>query len=167
MKIKSIPIILLPLLLVLYGCSLNAPQQQIPELRSGIQGLEFEFLKNAPPPIVFEESSFPAILRVKNIGAYSIENEQALLTLGVERDYTKKVIVETGGKVVSEASGEMRNEATFTLPGKTLIATLCYPYETALITSVCIDPDPNGIRPTKKSCTVQDVSFPQGQGAPV
>ncbi len=190
-------IIFLSLLFFILGCS-GVKQQQIPEFRSGTQGLEFEFLKNAPPTIVFEESAFPAIVKVKNLGAYSIEAEQALLTLGVERDYTNEVSVDVGGRVNSESSSEkIKNEAVFTLPGKTLvntkgdeeivsftitpsridpqsethktslIATLCYPYQTELIASVCIDPDPNNIRTTKKSCTVQDISYSQGQGAPV
>ena len=179
------------------ACSGTPKQHPLPELRSGTSGLEFEFLKNAPPAVVFEGSEFPSILRVKNIGAYSIEEDLALLTLGIERDYTKKVKVEVGGRVATESSGDIKNEASFTLPGKTLInakgeeeivsftiepskidpqsethpttliATLCYPYETELITSSCIDPDPNNIRPTKKSCTVQDTTFSQGQGAPV
>jgi hypothetical protein len=180
------------LLLFVSACSAQTTKP-IPDVRSGTQGLEVEFLKNAPPALVFEESNFPAILRVKNLGAFSIEKEPAILSLGVERDYTKKIAVEVGGRVTSETP----HEAMFTLPGKTLInpkgdeevisftltpskidpqsethpttliATVCYPYQTELITSVCIDPDPNNVRPVKKSCTVQDSTFPQGQGAPV
>lgn len=181
------------LLAFMTACSQTSKQQPLPELRSGISGLEFEFLKNAPPALVFEKSNFPVMLRIHNIGAYAIEEEEAILTLGIERDYIEKVSVEVGGRVTSESP----NEAIFTLPGKTLtnlkgeeeilsftitpsnidpqseshkstlIATLCYPYHTELIASVCIDPDPNNIRPIKKSCTVQDASYPQGQGAPV
>ncbi len=49
----------------------------------------------------------------------------------------------------------------------TVVATLCYPYETQLDTTVCIDSDVSNLRPGKKACTVQDLVFSNGQGAPV
>ena len=185
---------LLAALLLIAACSPSSgAKKELPEVRSGTQGLEFEFLKNAPPKQVFEQSSFPIILRLKNLGAYAIPDQQGILSLAVERDYMGFVAVETGGRISSEAP----NEALFSMEGKSLlntkgdeevvsftvtpskidpqsethpsiaIATLCYPYETELLATVCIDPDPNSIRPGKKSCTAQDIPFGNGQGAPV
>lgn len=48
----------------------------------------------------------------------------------------------------------------------TVFATVCYPYQTKLSTSVCIDPDIYNLRPGKKACEVKNLAF-SGQGAPV
>ncbi len=48
----------------------------------------------------------------------------------------------------------------------TITATLCYPYQTNLSTTICIDPDVAGIRPGKKACNVKDMVF-SSQGAPI
>lgn len=186
--------IIISIALLLLGCqSTGKKPQEVPDFRSGTSGLEMAFLKNAPPKQAFEQSSFPVLVRVKNQGTFSIPQTQGMLSLGVERDYTKSVLVEQGGRVSSEND----NEALFYLPGKSLIntkgeeeiisftvtpskidpqsethkslltATLCYPYRTDLLTSVCVDPDPYSIKPGKKPCTAQDLTFASGQGAPV
>lgn len=47
-----------------------------------------------------------------------------------------------------------------------VFATVCYPYQTKLSTSVCIDPDIYNLKPKKKACEVKNLAF-SGQGAPV
>jgi hypothetical protein len=49
----------------------------------------------------------------------------------------------------------------------TILATACYPYETILGTSICIDTDILQERKGEKACENQDLSFTTGQGAPV
>lgn len=49
----------------------------------------------------------------------------------------------------------------------TLFATLCYPYQTKLSASACIDPDIYNLGPDTKACETKDLSFSGGQGAPV
>lgn len=181
--------------LLLAGCGTTsqAGGKNIQDVQTGTAGLEMEFLKNAPPKIVFEQTLFPVMLRVKNTGTYTLKDKKAVLSLGVERDYTSSVNVEAGGRI----SRSNDNEAEFVLEGKTplnpkgdeevitytveagkidpqseshpsiVLASLCYPYQTTLAASVCIDPDPNNVRPIKKSCAVQDLSYGSGQGAPV
>ena len=186
-------LLLAPLAISGCGTSQQAGGKNIQDVQTGTTGLEVEFLKNAPPKIVFEKTLFPVMLRVKNTGTYPIAEKKAILSLGVERDYISSINVEEGGRI----SRNNDNEAMFTLEGKTplnpkgdeevitytveagkidpqseshpstIIASLCYPYETKLAASVCIDPDPNNVRPIRKSCTVQDLSYSSGQGAPV
>lgn len=49
----------------------------------------------------------------------------------------------------------------------TIFVTACYPYNTVLGTSVCIDPDIIGQEKRQKACAVKDLAFSDGQGAPV
>ncbi len=49
----------------------------------------------------------------------------------------------------------------------TVIATACYPYQTMLTSTVCVDTDPLGIRHKNKVCSVQNIDGNAGQGAPV
>lgn len=183
------------ILLMLVSCGKSQEQKPLPDVRTGLDGLSMEFVKNAPPAVVFENTQFPAILRVKNIGAHSIPKDTgAILSLAIERDYTTGIALETSSRV---EQGSDKNEAKFSVEGKTLvntkgdeevisytltagrlepqsethlsnaIASLCYPYSTEIVTSVCIDTDPNGIRPIKKSCSQENLAFSAGQGAPV
>lgn len=163
----------------------------------GTQGLTAEFGKNAPPPRVFESSSFPILLRIRNSGAYGITSntEFGVISIGRERDYIPSLSVEKNNMVFE---GTTDNEVFFHVEGKTKInpkgdeivvfinaktgkldpqseqklsniitATLCYPYKTMLSTTVCIDPDTANVRPGKKVCEVKELAYTNGQGAPI
>lgn len=87
----------------------------------GTQGLTAEFVKGAPPPKVFESSSFPILLKIRNNGAYSIKGRQephlsGLMVIGNEKDYIRIVSVE---KNTRAKSGATQNEIWFDLEGKT------------------------------------------------
>ncbi|MBI3035751.1 hypothetical protein HYY71_05510 [Candidatus Woesearchaeota archaeon] len=89
----------------------------------GTQGLAAEFVKGAPPPKVFESSSFPILIRIRNSGAYSLKGEQqpplsGLMSIGNEKDYVRIVSVE---KNIRASSGATPNEIWFDLEGKTQI----------------------------------------------
>lgn len=167
----------------------------------GTQGLSAEFAKTSPPPRVFEDSSFPILLKIRNSGAYSISKDKqgagdlgVAVSIGREKDYIPNLIFEKDNML---SLGATDNEAFFYIDGKTQInpkgdeivvsinartgkldpqseqksstitATLCYPYKTILDTTICIDPDVAGIRPGKKACTLRDLTFNSGQGAPI
>jgi len=49
----------------------------------------------------------------------------------------------------------------------TILATACYPYKTIFGSSVCIDTDIYGTRRGQKVCSIKDLKFSEGQGAPV
>ncbi len=162
----------------------------------GFQGLIAEFSKTAPPPTVFQESSFPIFIRLRNVGAYDIKDKNGgkngIISLGLEKDYVKDVTIEPDPRLAFDS-----NTLKFDIDGKSQInakgdeifvnfnaktkkldpqsethtsaitATLCYPYQTLAAATVCIDPDPSGTRPGKKVCQVQDITFSRGQGAPI
>jgi hypothetical protein len=84
---------------------------------------------------------------------------------------------EVRGKSLSNPSGESI-VVTATLQAKELsslshvhsssvFATVCYPYETKLSTSVCIDADIHNLGGAEKACEAKDLVFQSGQGAPV
>lgn len=183
-------------IIFLIGCNNATSKTKVSDVDVyvGTEGLTAEFSKSVPPPRVFEDSNFPILLRIRNKGAYSIKEKLGgLISIGVEKDYISKLFVEEN----NQFSGDEENELFFYLDGKTKInpkgdeivatinaktgkldpqsetrtstitATLCYPYKTTLSTTVCIDPDVSGIRPGKKVCTVKELSFNKGQGAPI
>ncbi len=194
-------VIILFFLVTLIGCNQQTATPREINVYVGTQGLTAEFSKSAPPPKVFEESSFPILIKIRNRGAYSIkDNPQvvggigSVLSIGREKDYIPILTYENNVRI---KEGATDNERFFYLEGKTQInpqgdelvvaanaktgrlepqseskastmtATLCYPYRTILSTTVCIDPDYAGIRPSKKVCTVKEITYSSGQGAPI
>ena len=159
----------------------------------GTQGMSAEFSKTAPPPTVLQDSNFPILIKLKNSGAYGITEKKGLMSIGIEKDYAKiisldgnpslgefnlnKIPFEIAGKSPSNPKGDEIYISLNAKTGKldpqsethtsTITATLCYPYQTMASATVCIDPDPSGIRPGKKVCTAKDMTFGSGQGAPI
>ena len=121
---------------------------------------------------------------------------QGLITIGREKDYVPILEIKEESRL-AKSSGPSDNEMTFFIDGRsqinpngdewvaslkaktskldaqserrisTITANLCYPYKTVLSTTVCIDPDIEGIRPGKKVCKVAAQPFANGQGAPL
>ena len=199
---KKFTIIILISLIFITACTTSyKTTTTTPDLRIGFYGMTLEFLKGSPPVKIFEGDSFPVTIKVKNNGAYSIkESNPAVISLGVEKDYTKNVKLEqysgTSIPIYGSYAFEEQN-AHFVIGGRTqinprggeeiiiykleagkidpkseahlstVIATLCYPYETILDSTICVDTDINNLRPIKKVCNMQDLIFNNGQGAPV
>ena len=199
---KKVPIIIITFIFLFSACTIQTNQKPTDiDVRVGTTGLTTEFLKNTPPPRVFEGDKFPATIKVKNAGATNVKDYQAILSLAVEKDYTKSVQLSSSKNVHlyegDKKDANVQNIAAFGMEGRsqintnggeevvsynlvagkvdpqsefhssTVIATLCYPYDTILSTTFCMDTDPNNLRPGKKVCKLQDLSFPNGQGAPV
>ncbi len=197
-RAKKFPIIIA--LLLISACTAQSSQKPKDiDIRVGLNGLIMEFVKNTPPQKVFETDIFSVILNIRNNGASDVkkENDQyAFLSLGIEKDYTKKLQLQAAGNIKKVNEGEEAS-AMFGLNGRsqinqigdfevvsyqltagnvdpqsethksTVIATLCYPYQTILDATVCIDTDLSSTRPGKKVCSMQDLNFGSGQGAPV
>ena len=182
-------------LLLIIGCSTSTTTSKSAQVNVyvGSEGLTAEFAKTAPPPRVFEQSSFPILIKIRNKGAYSVGVSRAgILAIGREKDYVPEITLEPNPKM-----GQRGDILLFGVEGKTKInpkgdeliaaitaktskldpqsenkestitATLCYPYQTLLSTTVCIDPDIGELRPSKKACNVKEISFNTGQGAPI
>ena len=193
---KFFPIVL-TLIIFILGCSGQTQKTKEIDVRVGLIGLTMEFLKNTPPQRIFEGDKFPVVIKVKNAGAAYIKDKQGVLSLAFEKDYTKSVELLQSGNVQPFPESNIKNTAVFDLEGRTkinqkggeevisynlvsgrvdpqsefhsstVIATLCYPYETILDSTVCIDTDISNLRPGKKVCKLQDLAFANGQGAPV
>ena len=189
-------LLLIVLSVLLISCQFSGTsttgQREI-DTHIGFDGLTAEFSKDAPPQVVFEDSSFPILLKVRNNGAYDIKEKKGTITIGREKDYVTGLVQATSTKV-GILSGD---SASFDVDGKSILnpygeeillqwnaktgkldpqseikqsvitATLCYPYQTILTTTLCIDPDVFGLRPGKKACNVKDMGFSSGQGAPI
>lgn len=187
------------IVLLLIGCAKTSSTSKSKEvdIYVGFDGLVAEFAKNAPPARVLEQSSFPILLKIRNKGAYSINELSGLkgiLSIGREKDFVPKVSFEYDSRVIK---GDNENEVYFYVDGKTqlnpngdeiiisaaadtgkldpqseyrtstITVNLCYPYKSVLSATVCIDPDVAGIRPGKKVCNVKELVLGNGQGAPV
>jgi len=162
------------------------------DIRKGTDGLDMEFLKNAPPENVFEgsqddggkviTSDFPISLRLKNEGASNIEegilifaSEKAYVNVSLESKERQEFIIKGKSiyspvgdeEFVTLTAGAKRISAQSETHPSTIFATACYPYNTILGTSVCIDTDIIGEVRGKKVCDIKDLTFSEGQGAPV
>src|SRR3989338_10816840 len=124
------------------------------------------------------------------------EGGRGVLVLGIENDVigieangfgdaesasmdrqTGKILLNLEGKSMINPNG-MQDSISIGLRTKkvggqsesrksTISATACYDYGTTLEGEICVDTDPNSLRPGRKQCSVKDLAFPQGQGAPV
>lgn len=127
-------------------------------------------------------------------GINELNGLKGLLTIGTEKDYVKSTTFQSGERIFN---GDKDNEIYFFVDGKTQInpqgdelivpivgktgkldpqserristitANLCYPYKTVLSTTLCLDPDIAGLNTGKKVCSVKDIDFNSGQGAPI
>lgn len=194
-KFKLLLIVLSVLLISCQFSGTSTAGQREIETHVGFDGLTAEFSKDAPPQVVFEESRFPILLKLRNNGAYDIKEKKGTITIGREKDYVTRLDQATSTKVGVFSEGS--DSASFDVDGKSILnpygeeillqwnakagkldpqseikqsvitATLCYPYQTILTATICIDPDTFGLRPGKKACNVKDIGFGSGQGAPV
>lgn len=165
-------------------------------LYKGVKGLEMSFVKNAPPSRIFEQNQFNVIVNVKNKGAYDVgfdkdgkvSDDNGILVLTPESGYVdikelneQKGVVSAGfsvrGRSLSNDVGDEINlystlearelSSLSALHSSIIFATICYPYQTKVSTSVCIDPDIYDLGTVKQACDGKDLSFSGGQGAPV
>ncbi len=83
-------IFLIGLILFLLGCtgggSGPSSAKIVENLHKGTQGLVIEFGKNTPPVKVAENDFFPAVVYLKNKGAFDINNGYLLLNLDENLD---------------------------------------------------------------------------------
>jgi hypothetical protein len=164
------------------------------DVRKGVQGLTMDFVQNAPPERIFENTAFPIVVNLKNMGAFDIgDNENTpditerggVLVFGFEKAYVgvatpndkSKQEFDVKGRSIYNPDGDEEfrelNAKTKEIGAQsetqpsTIFATACYPYQTILGASVCVDTDVYDIGKGKKACAVKDLVFAEGQGAPV
>ncbi|MBI2652173.1 hypothetical protein HYX00_01800 [Candidatus Woesearchaeota archaeon] len=108
------------------------------------------------------------LLTTGKVNLYKESNDKNIentATFGLEG--RSKINSKGGEEIVNYniVAGKVDPQSEF--HSSTVIATLCYPYQTILDATFCMDTDPSNLRPGKKVCNLQDLSFSNGQGAPV
>jgi len=107
---------------------------------------------------------------------FNEDNKQELINEGV-MDAEEKLKFHIKGKsifnpkggiefITIDAEAKRIGEQSEKQPS-VILATVCYPYKTIFGTSVCVDTDVYGIRQGQKACSVANLNFKKGQGAPV
>src|SRR3989344_6446266 len=115
-------------LLLIIGCSTSTTTSKSAQVNVyvGSEGLTAEFAKTAPPPRVFEQSSFPILIKIRNKGAFDIPPPApgseswkfGVLAIGVEKDYVTKLSFENTPRVFRRSYD---NQIEFAIDGKTKI----------------------------------------------
>ena len=100
-----------------------------------------------------------------------------LKTIVEELEQGKLQELKVGGKSIFNPKGDeefitlnaqaKRIGAQSETQSSTILATACYPYKTILGASICVDTDIYGMKRGEKACSVRDLKFGDGQGAPV
>lgn len=186
------------MLLVVPACTNQMGGPQVANYRRGTGSITMQFIPNAPPdqfyaPEAGESMTFPAGLRMANVGATNVE--LGYISLAVEKEYVgiqgwdfSEAALRSAG-APERASFQLRGRSSIfplgdeaivlaTLEPKqidpqimqhdtTIIVTACYPYETQASASICIDTDIFGLKPIQKVCTPRRISMSGGQGGPV
>jgi len=175
---KKIIITLTTLLLILTACTGGGTSTDF-NPHQGEKGMIIEFLKDAPPDEVYENTLLTIGLQIQNKGAENIEKGKIVVT--TERrlfeDFDNAFNLDLEGKSQLDPKGEKILKIIETETKKILASekqktnlkiNFCYPYKTVLSTAVCIDPDVLGQKEDKPSiCPSKSISFWGGQGAPV
>ena len=193
-------IIIFAILLFVLGCKGGKKEYQpaltTKDLYTGTDGLEMEFLENAPSEEVFENGPLPVGLRLYNKGVHNIENGYLSLTL--EKDYmevnertlrsmeervqfsdSEHINFNLNGQSMENPKGD-QDILTFTVNTKNLsktdpqsethtspiIITACYKYQTKATETVCVDTGVYDLKKREKPCEVKTITL-DGQGAPV
>ncbi len=196
-KTKRMYIFLIIISLLLISCKRADVQTKvITNFKTGVQGLEFKFLENAPPKEIYytEKTRVPIGLEMRNKGA-----EKAYGVIAFNFDGYKGIVKENldstiyygedlfriassensflEGKSAKNPNGDIMTFSVLAEPSllnpqaeqfkSAIIATACYDYQTEFTPEVCIDTDIFNTKPIAKVCKVKDIASSSGQGAPV
>lgn len=189
-KIKLMILIsLLILSIVIQGCDRRRP---IPTYYQGYQGLELEFLNNAPPRTVTENTILSIMINVWNKGAYTIPEGETYINLNFDPVYFKMDTTDPNFLLSRDSSGiigrlygrsELWPEGEFLdipltklkvqeTPGLREFAqtniqlSACYSYKTFFSEMICLDTDVYGVD-ENPICRNQGRFTYSNQGAPV
>ena len=194
LKKRLIFALFLILLILISGCKGKKDvKKSLEEIRTGTEGIVMSFLPNAPPDKIHVEegpdNSFEVVLEVRNKGAYPQPEEggspsgKIFLSgfdaniLKFDKDSTEEIkgkaldgkstINPNGGLDLITFKGNVDfNYLNVEKYEPTIMATVCYHYDTVASPSVCIDPNPYSTTNEKKVCQVNDITL-SNQGAPI
>jgi len=180
------------LLIFLTGCGQSSPTPI--NVYTGTEGLTINFLENNPPKETYEDSELVVMAEVWNKGAHDLngsEDNYAVVNLNFDTLYftgqnpqlyplfapsqTQKLTLQgksqswpTGEKNYMQMANLKVNKITGTreMPTTTVEASVCYPYETILSQSICMDGDIYNLE-TTPVCRNKGAYTFSGQGAPI
>lgn len=186
---KIIFVALVVVLLVFTGCMKKGPSTQTvtEDYHTGTQGIEINFLRNAPPDRVYEGDSLDLSIEVKNKGAYPEGNAfTGKLELSGFDPSSIRGTWDGGNSMPTNLEGKSQfnpegGYAVMTYKDRdgvhvpfdadyyepNILVHACYKYQTMADVMVCIDPDPYKVVEETKVCNIHDVSVGGGQGAPI
>lgn len=184
MKKNLVISVILLLALIISSCNSsvsNKNKSPISDINiyKGTEGLDFDFLKDAPPSDLYQNQTFQITTLIKNKGAYPISNAKMVASFD-SQDFDflsqKSFSFSMKGKELYNPTNDevVKNfyvKAVPLLPNSvflqsSILLTVCYDYSNKLNTEVCVDTDPFNLKPVEKACKMTDLSF-SGQGSPV
>ena len=168
---------------LLFGCT-TVPNSAV--RITGKKGLEIQFLKSTPDE-VYENTNFFTRLNIKNVGAYSINDESnpAFAALTTDKFYLQYDIWgNTDRSFNLDGMSSIYPSGDYTIldlpefyvptlrgnilnPETELFVSVCYPYQTTFVEDVCIDFDVYDMDERPKICHAEESMYTRGQGAPV
>ncbi|MFT4325949.1 MAG: hypothetical protein ACMXYK_00425 [Candidatus Woesearchaeota archaeon] len=175
---KRTLIILAVLLLVIAGCT-STTQPSTRSYRTGNSALEMRVLQQGVTD-VYEGDPFEVLIEFFNRGTTDIANGEFFVS-GFDLNFMRLSLdpkfINIPGK--SQFDPEGRNSQILVIRGtnvrlpansdrfdQNIKVTACYDYTSFATADICVDPDPNGRRVTRQTCTMTPVS-PGPQGHPV
>jgi hypothetical protein len=173
-------------MLVFTSCKIKRPgdlDERAPEdIYKGTKGIELNFIKDFPPPKIYDTSVLSLITEVRNQGTADATGKCFLHLSGFD-DRIVQIFNKVQPCGMVEGKSPLNPEGGFDtiefttdrvwLPEGTdsykpkFVLTACYDYETISNPVVCIDPNLYSVQPVEQACRVQDVATAGGQGAPV
>ena len=186
MQMKKRVLLVVLLAILISACQPTPPSKDASSVRqvTGSEGLRISFLENLPPPKLFDNEEFNAVIQIENKGAAKVGGtgdkiflsgfDPAILSgisnFGMQIPSLNGVepITLQGDMDTVSFTGRLallKGFGTMQVPLK-LLLTSCYGYETIAAPQVCIDPVPFSPVLRQKVCSAQTVSAGT-QGAPM
>jgi len=180
---KKLLIVLILASFVMASCG-GQQNERDADFRTGSQGLVMRFLPNQPPTILYDDQQMDIQMEIANRGAYTVgETFDSVYFSGFDHNIIRGINIngeqlqEIEGKTLYNTIGsvDFYQVAGDPLPLSqvgidkypfTLLATLCYKYETLASANVCVDPNPFGSQQREKVCTAVPVGLGT-QGGPI
>ncbi len=156
------------------------------EFWEGTEALDFSFVEENPPELVYEDTPFSIALDIANKGAHTLVG---FLTVSLEEDYMclldegnecteegktkwfsldgKSIFNPVGGSDVLEYKAKAKSAGRLSETHDVqVLATACYEYTTVWNQEVCIDTDINKMNIFPGACEATDIDLTD-QGAPL
>ncbi len=181
-------LVMVVFLLALVGCNQGSSKQKVEEdYHTGTQGIQINFINNAPPIKVYEGDSLDISIEVENKGAYPEgKSLRGKLELSGFDPSSIKGSWDGGNTIPTDLEGKSQYNpeggyAVMTYKDRdgvhvpfdadyyepNILVHTCYKYKTIADPIICIDPEPYEIVEERKVCNIQDISLSGGQGAPI